>query len=71
MNATKYAATILLLVAAMLLALGAETLSAAGITPAAVEALTPGEWAAVQAANALLLDEGPVTVYLPVVLQAR
>jgi hypothetical protein len=70
MNATKYAFTILLLVVAMVLAFLAGTATAEGIKPSAAEALTPGQWAAVQAANALLLDEGPVTVYLPIVLRA-
>lgn len=62
---------ILLLIAAMLLVFLAGAVTAAGSVPAAIQALTPGQWAAVQASNALLLDEGSTTtsIYLPLVLR--
>ena len=56
---------ILLIAAAMVLAFLAGTVTASGSGPAAVTALTPGQWAAVQAANGLLLDQGPANTYLP------
>ncbi len=69
MNASKRSLLILLIVAAMLLAFLLGTVSVAGIVPSAPEALTPAEWAALQAATWLLLDQGPVGTYLPVVLR--
>ena len=61
--------TILLIVAGLVLAFLAGTATATVGAPATVEALTPGQWAAVQAANALLLDQGPLSAYLPMVLR--
>ena len=61
--------TILLIVAGLVLAFLGGTLTATGGAPAAVQALTPHQWAAVQASNALLLEQGLVSVYLPVVLR--
>ena len=69
MKETRHTLTILLIVAGLVLAFLAGTATATGSAPAAVEALTPGQWAAVQASNALLLDQGPVSVYLPLVLR--
>lgn len=69
MSQTRRTLTILLIVAGLVLAFLAGTATATVGAPAAVEALTPGQWAAVQASNALLLDQGPVGMYLPVVLR--
>jgi hypothetical protein len=69
MKETRRTLTILLIVAGLVLAFLAGTATATGSAPAAVEALTPGQWAAVQASNALLLEQGPVSVYLPLVLR--
>jgi hypothetical protein len=69
MRETRHTLTILLIVAGLLLAFLAGTVSATGSAPAAVEALTPGQWAALQPSHALLLDQGPVSAHLPVVLR--
>ena len=69
MNQTGRTLTILLLVVGLVLAFLAGTATATVGGPAAIEALTPGQWAAVQASNSLLLDQGPVGVYFPVVLR--
>ena len=60
---------VLLVVAGMVLAFLAGTATASGSAPAAVGPLTDSQWAAVQASNALLLDQGPVYVHLPLVLR--
>lgn len=60
---------VLLVLAGMVLAFLAGTATATGSTPAAVEALTLSQQAALQASNALLLDQGPVYVNLPLVLR--
>jgi hypothetical protein len=59
----------LLVVAGLVLAFLAGAATTTGSAPAAIEALTLGQWAAVQASNAVLLDHGPVSVYLPLVLR--
>jgi hypothetical protein len=66
---TRSALVILLVVAGMVLAFLGGTAMAAGSVPADVGPLTDGQWAAVQASNALLLDQGPAYVYLPLVLR--
>ena len=71
MKETGRTLTILLIVAALVLAFLAGTATATVSAPAAVEALTPDQWAALQASNALLLDQGPVSLYLPLVLRNR
>ncbi|NIV31872.1 MAG: hypothetical protein GWN58_21020, partial [Anaerolineae bacterium] len=58
-----------LIVAGLVLAFLAGTLTASGSAPAAVEAMTLSQLAALQASNALLLDQGPVSAYLPLVLR--
>ena len=63
--------TILLVVAGLVLAFLAGTATATGSAPVAVRALTPSQWAALQASNALLLEQGPVSAYLPLVLRDR
>ena len=70
-NQTGRSLTILLIVVSLVQAFLAGTVTATVGAPEAVEALAPGQWAAVQASNALLLDRGPVSVYLPVVLRTR
>jgi hypothetical protein len=69
MGRPRNALSILLIAAAILLAFLAGTVTVAGSSPTAIHALTPGQWAAVQASNALLLDEGPTSTYLPLVLR--
>ena len=69
MNGTVRALTILLIVTALAGAFLLGTTTATGTVPAAPQALTPAEWAAIQASNSLLLDQGPFSTYLPVVLQ--
>ena len=69
MNQTGRTLTILLIVAGLVLAFLAGTVTATVGAPAAVQALTPGQLAALQASNALLLEQGPVGTYLPVVLR--
>jgi hypothetical protein len=69
MNGTVRALTILLIVTALAGAFLLGTTTATGTTPAAPQALTPAEWAASQASNSLLLDQGPFSTYLPVVLR--
>jgi hypothetical protein len=69
MKETRRSLTILLIVAGLVLAFLAGTLTATGSVPAVIQALTPGQLAALQASNALLLEQGPVSVYLPLVLQ--
>lgn len=59
--------TILLVVVAVVLAFMLGT--ATGSVPSAPQAVTPAQWAAVEVANSLLLDQGPAGVYLPVVLR--
>ena len=71
MKETRHTLTILLIVAGLVLAFLAGTATATGGAPEAVQALTPGQQAALQASNALLLDQGPVSVYLPLVLRNR
>lgn len=63
------ALTILLIVVIIVVAFWAGTTAASGSDPAAPQALTPAQWAAVQAANSLLLDQGPASTYLPIVLR--
>ena len=69
MNTRKRSLIILLIVVAMVSAFLLGTLSVTGSGPSAFEAVTPIEWAKVQPANSLLLDQGPVGTYLPVVLR--
>jgi len=69
MNANKRSLLILLIVVAMVLAFLLGTISVTGSIPSAPEAVTLTQWAAIRAANSLLLDQGPVGVYLPHVLQ--
>ncbi|MEJ2735921.1 MAG: hypothetical protein P8189_20540 [Anaerolineae bacterium] len=71
MKETRRTLTILLIVAGMVLAFLAGTATATGSAPAAIQALTPGQQAALQASHALLLDQGPGNVYLPLVLRNR
>jgi hypothetical protein len=67
MNETKRTLTILLIVAAMVLAFLAGTATVSGSVPSAPRAVTLAQWAAIQASNSLLLDQGPMSIYLPVV----
>ena len=67
----KRAMTILLIVVIMVLAFWTGTTVASGSDPAAPGALTPAQWAAVQASNALLLDQGPANIYLLLVRRDR
>jgi len=60
---------VLLVVAGMMLAFLAGTVTATGSAPAAVEVLTHAQFAVLQASNVLLLDQGPGYVYLPLVLR--
>jgi hypothetical protein len=71
MSRPRKGLSILLIVAAMLLAFSLGTVSVTGSVPSAPEAVTLGQWAALQAANPLLLDQGqgPVGIYLPIVLR--
>ena len=69
MRDTRRTLTILLIVVGLVLAFLAGTVTATGSAPATVQALTPSQWAAVQASNALLLDQGPVSAYLPILLR--
>jgi hypothetical protein len=69
MNARKRWLIILLVVVAVVLAFMLGTASVTGSVPSAPQAVTPAQWAAIEAANSLLLDQGPVGVYLPVVLR--
>ncbi|MFN2243941.1 MAG: hypothetical protein ACK2U2_16730 [Anaerolineae bacterium] len=69
MNARKRWLTILLIVVAMALAFLVGTATVTGTVPSAPQAVTPAQWAAIETANSLLLDQGPVGVYLPVVLR--
>ncbi|HSR31367.1 MAG TPA: hypothetical protein VLY63_12445 [Anaerolineae bacterium] len=69
MNATKRSFTILLIVVAVVLAFMLGTASVTGSVPSAPQAVTPAQWAAIQASNSLLLEQGPVGTYLPFVLR--
>jgi hypothetical protein len=69
MNASKLSLPILLIVLAMVSAFVLGTVSVTGSVPAAPKALSPGQWAPLQVANSLLLDQGPVGTYLPVVIR--
>ena len=69
MRERRHTLIILLIVAGLVVAFLAGTATATGSTQATVQALTPGQLAAVQASNALLLDQGPVSVQLPLVLR--
>lgn len=69
MNGTMRGFTISLIVVALVGAFLLGTTTATSTGPAAPQALTPAEWAAVQASNSLLLDQGPFNTYLPVVLR--
>jgi hypothetical protein len=69
MSQTRRTLTILLIVVGLVLAFLAGTVTATVGAPEAIQALTPGQWAAVQSSNALLLDQGPVSAYLPVLLR--
>ena len=69
MNQTGRTLTILLIVAGLVLAFLAGTMTATGSAPAAVQSLTPGQLAALQTSNALLLEQGPVSTHLPLVLR--
>ncbi len=69
MNTHKRSLLILLIVVAMVLAFLLGTVSVTSSVPSSIEAVTPTQWAALQAANSLLLDQGPVGTYLPVVLR--
>jgi hypothetical protein len=60
---------IILVVAGMVLAFLAGTVTAATSVAASVGPLTDGQWAALQASNAVLLDQGPAYLYLPLVLR--
>jgi hypothetical protein len=70
MNMGTRCLTILLLVVIMVLAFlaGTATVSSGPPEPQAVS-LTLSEWAVIQTSNALLLDQGPPSVYLPMVLR--
>ena len=67
MNANKHSLLILLIVVAMLLAFLLGTVSVTGSVPSSLEVVTQAQWAALQAANSLLLDQGPYGSYLPLV----
>jgi hypothetical protein len=69
MNAHKRWLIILLVVVAVVLVFMLGTGSVTGSVPSAPQAVTPTQWAAIEAANSLLLDQGPVGVYLPAVLR--
>ena len=69
MKNTRRTLTILLIVAGLVLAFLAGTLTATGSAPAVVEAMTLSQLAALQASNALLLEQGPVGAYLPLMLR--
>lgn len=69
MKGTMRAFTILLIVVAIVVAFFAGTATVASTAPAAPQALTLVQWAALQASNLLLLDQGPSSTYLPVVLR--
>ncbi len=69
MNTHKRSLLILLIVVAMVLAFLLGTVSVTGSVPPSIEAVTPTQWAALHTANSLLLDQGPVGTYLPVVLR--
>ncbi len=69
MNVSKRSLLILLIVVATVLAFLLGTVSVTGSVPSSLEVVTPAQWAALQAANSLLLDQGPVGTYLPVVLR--
>lgn len=60
---------VLLVVTGMVLAFLAGAVTASTSAPADVGPLTDSQWAALQASNALLLDQGPAYVYLPLVLR--
>jgi hypothetical protein len=69
MNPTMRALIILLIVVAIGGAFLLGTATATGTVPAAPQALTLAEWAAVEASNSLLLNQGPFRTYLPVVVR--
>jgi hypothetical protein len=69
MNGTLRALTIFLIVIAVVVAFLAGAATVTGHAPAAPQALTLAQWAAVQASNSLLLDQGPLSTYLPIVLR--
>jgi hypothetical protein len=70
MNGSKRYLTILLVVVIMVLAFlaGVATASTGPPEPQAVS-VTVSEWTAIQTSNALLLDQGLGSVYLPIVLR--
>jgi len=70
MNATKHSFIILPFVAALVLTFMLGRTSIAREGPSAPLAMSMAEWVAVQTANSLLLDQGPVSVYLPVLLDS-
>jgi len=69
MKSPRRTLIILLVVAGMVLAFLAGTATAVTSAPTAIEALTPAQFAVIQASNVLLLDQGPGYVYLPLVLR--
>ena len=69
MNARQRSLIILLIVVAMVLAFLLGTASVGGSAPSVVEAVSLPQWAILHTANSLLLDQGSVGVYLPLVLQ--
>jgi len=69
MNTRKRSLIIVLIVVAMILAFLLGTVSVTGSVPSALEVLAPAQWAALEAANSLLLDQGPVGTYLPIILR--
>lgn len=69
MNMGKRYLTILLLVVAMILAFLAGTATAYSSVPPAPQAVTLAQWAAIQTSSALLLDQGPASIHLPIVLR--
>jgi hypothetical protein len=69
MNRRRRSLTILLVVVVTILAFLIGTISATSSVPSAPQAVTPAEWAAIQVSNSLLLDQGPASIYLPVVLR--
>lgn len=69
MNGTLRALTVLLIVVALFATFLLGTATITRSASAEPQALTLAEWAAIQASNSLLLDQGPFSTYLPVVLR--
>ena len=69
MKATKLSLPILLIAAVMVLAFMLGSTSVVKGDPPALMAVRMDEWVAIHTANTLLLDQGPLNVYLPVILE--